>query len=525
VDVDLFTGGLRSILEINKRLVVERKEGRLLRLIMDAAIDLTGAERGFLVLKKDDEIRVRVAHNIEGDPVRDPDLEISRTITREAIRSRRAVLSEDAASDERWSGMESIAALKLRSVLSVPFVTEEGVLGALYVDSRVERGLFTRRHVSLLEAFADQAALAIASSRLAAAMKRRGRELSKRNREVKELNSRLAAELDQARDDLEQRQNELEFKYDYRHIVGRSPAIREVLTTLDKVTELNVPVFVEGESGTGKELVARALHFNGPRRRARFVTENCSAVPETLIEKVLFGHVKGAFTGADTDAPGLFEQADGGTLFLDEVGDMGEEMQKKILRVLQEGEVRRVGGKETRKVDVRIVCATNRNVDEMKEEGRFREDLYWRLVVVRIRMPPLRERPEDIPLLVDHFLSLYAQEMGTGRKTVESGALDLLTRYPWPGNVRELGNEVRRATALAGDRITAETLSERIRSALPMPPVDWSGERTMKEVVEEVERAMIVRELDRSGGNKTKAAESLGLSRLGLRNKIDRYGL
>jgi DNA-binding NtrC family response regulator len=284
-------------------------------------------------------------------------------------------------------------------------------------------------------------------------------------------------------------------------------------------------VFIEGESGTGKELVARALHFNGPRRGGPFVTENCSAIPDTLIEKVLFGHVKGSFTGADRDAPGLFEQADGGTLFLDEVGDMSPEMQKKILRVLQEGEIRRVGGKKVRRFDARIVCATNRDVDAMKESGEFREDLFWRLVVVRIRIPPLRRRVDDIPLLVDHFLNLCSEEMGVPPKPVEAGAVDLLTRYVWPGNVRELANEVRRAVALADDRITADMLSERIRNSPPGPAVDWTKERTLKEVVAEVERAMISRELDRLDGNKTKVAESLGLSRLGLRNKIERYGL
>ncbi|MHC4472198.1 MAG: sigma 54-interacting transcriptional regulator, partial [Planctomycetota bacterium] len=524
-DDAFLAGGLRSVLEINKRLAREGEEKALLTLILDSGIDLTGAERGLVVLAKDEALSIRVARDVEGHPLEGQDLEISRTIARHAIESRRAVLSSDAGSDERWSGMESVAALSLRSVLSVPLVTDDGVLGALYLDNRFERGVFAERHVRLLEAFADQAAQAIVGSRLAEGLRRRGAELAKKNREVEKLNARLAVELSRAKEDLLTRQKELEYKYDYGQIVGRSPGIATVLKTLDKVTELNVPVFVEGESGTGKELVARALHFNGPRRQGRFVTENCSAIPPTLIEKVLFGHVKGAFTGADSDAPGLFEQAHGGTLFLDEVGDMSGEMQKKILRVLQEGEIRRVGGKEVAKVDVRIVCATNRDVDRLKEEGEFREDLYWRLVVVRIRIPPLRERLEDIPLLVDHFLDLYAEEVGSARKEIESGALDLLVRYPWPGNVRELMNEIRRAVALAEDRIRAETLSERIRAAPASPVLDWSSPRPLKEVVEEVERAMIVRELERSGGNKTRAAEALGLSRLGLRNKMQRYAI
>jgi len=518
-------GGLRSILEINKGLVREKKEDRLLSLIMDAAIDLSGAERGFLIIAKGGKLVAKAAYNMEGGPVADPEYEISRTITRKAMETRRPVLSSDAGVDERWSGMESVAALKLRSVVCVPLISEDGVLGALYVDNRVERGAFADSHVRLLTAFADQAALAIVSSRMNAEARRRERELAKKHRQVEQLNSRLAVELDEAKESLASRQTELEFRYDYRQIVGRSRVIRQVLATLDKVTDLNVPVFIEGESGTGKELVARALHFNGPRRAQPFVTENCSAIPDTLIEKVLFGHVKGAFTGADEDAPGLFEQAHGGTLFLDEVGDMSAEMQKKILRVLQEGEIRRVGGKTMQAVDVRIVCATNRDVEAMKVAGDFREDLFWRLVVVRLRIPSLRQRPDDVPLLVDHFLTGFSEEMGIPKKAVEAGALDLLSRYSWPGNVRELANEVRRAVALADDRITVAVLSERIRTSPPAPAVDWTKERSLKEVVSEVERTMILRELERCDGNKTKAAKALGLSRLGLRNKIDRYGL
>ncbi len=523
---DRFTaGGLRSVLEINKRIVRERSEKRLLSMIMDAAIDLTGAERGFLLLVVKDGLRVSVAHNLDGNPLTNPEMEISRTIARHAIAKRRAVLSDDAGADERWSGMESVVALRLRSVLSVPLVTEKGVLGALYLDNRLEKGLFNERHLGLLEAFADQAALAIVNSRLNAGMRRREKELQKKNAEVQRLNDRLAAELTQVREDLRTRQGELEFRYDYTQIVGRSKAMSELLTILDKVTDLNVPVFIEGESGTGKELVARALHFNGPRREACFVSENCSAIPESLIEKVLFGHVKGAFTGAEEDAPGLFEQAHGGTLFLDEVGDMSPEMQKKILRVLQEGEVRRVGGKTVRKFDVRIVAATNRDIDGLKESGEFREDLFFRLVVVRIRTPPLRERPDDLPVLVEHFLRVYCEEMGVPLKPLESGALDRLAQYPWPGNVRELSNEIRRAVALSPQRITVESLSERVRSALSGPSFDWDVPKPLKEVVEEVEKTMIARELGRQNGNKTRAAEVLGLSRLGLRNKMQRYGL
>ncbi|MCU0726417.1 MAG: sigma 54-interacting transcriptional regulator [Planctomycetes bacterium] len=517
-DERLLAGGFRSVLEINKRLLAERDPERLWPLLLDAAIDLAGAERGFLLVRRGESFAVRAARNMEGDPLVAPEAEVSRGIALSAMDTRRAVLSADAGADDRWAGMRSVAALKLRSVLSVPLVAGERVLGALYLDNRIARGAFSERDVSVIEALADQATLAIL-------MHRRAGELTRRTREVAELNARLSAELAKTREDLRLRQKELEFRYDYRQIVGRSPEIRRILGVLDKVTDLNVPVLIEGESGTGKELAARALHFNGPRREGPFVSENVSAIPETLIEKVLFGHERGAFTGATESAPGLFELADGGTLFLDEVGDMSPDMQKKILRVLQEGEVRRVGAKEVRKVDVRIVSATNRDIEALLREGRFRDDLFFRLVVVRVRMPPLRARGEDIPLLVEHFLREMSAEMGVPVKPLESGALDLLVRYPWPGNVRELGNEMRRALALSEDRITAETLSAKLRAAPALPEVPRAAGRSLHDLVEDLERAVITAEMERRGGNRTRVAEALGLSRLGLRNKLTRYGL
>ena len=233
----------------------------------------------------------------------------------------------------------------------------------------------------------------------------------------------------------------------------------ELFRLLDRLTDTALPVVIQGESGTGKELVARAIHFNGPRRDRPFVSENCAAIPETLLESTLFGYVRGAFTGADHDTRGLFEVADGGTLFLDEVGEMSPAMQGKLLRVLQEGEFRRVGGERTRKVDVRIVAATNRDLARMVEEGKFRQDLYFRLNVARILLPPLRERREDIPLIVEHLLAKHAANAATPAKPLDPAALARLVAYRWPGNVRELENEITRADALSGERITVADLS------------------------------------------------------------------
>jgi two-component system response regulator HupR/HoxA len=299
--------------------------------------------------------------------------------------------------------------------------------------------------------------------------------------------------------------------------------MRQVLAVVDRVTDLTLPVMIVGESGTGKELIARAIHFNGPRRRARIVGENCAAVPEALAESEFFGHVRGAFTGATRDHAGLFEQAHQGTLFLDEVGEMPPDLQKKFLRVLEEGAVRRVGGKEAIPVDVRVVSATNRDPRRLLEAGQFREDLYYRLAGVVIEVPPLRDRKEDVLPLALHFLGEAAAPGPLPR--MEPGVLDLLQAYDWPGNVRELRNEVRRLVAFAGGGpVEPGMVSPHV---VAYRPTDGAGDRpaSMREQVEDLERRMLRAALVRHGWNKTRAAKELGLSRLGLRKKLERYGL
>jgi transcriptional regulator with PAS, ATPase and Fis domain len=260
------------------------------------------------------------------------------------------------------------------------------------------------------------------------------------------------------------------------------------------------------------------------------VSENCAAIPETLLESTLFGYARGAFTGAERDTRGLFEVADGGTLFLDEVGEMSPSMQAKLLRVLQEGELRRVGGERTRKVDVRVVVATNRDLQRMVEEGKFRQDLFFRLAVARIALPPLRERREDIPLIVEHLLAKHARQAagGDGKaapKPLEPAALARLVAHRWPGNVRELENELTRAHALSGDRITLADLSPSVAAAgdaESIAPADLDS-LLLKPRVERLERSLLREALGRSGNNQTKAAELLGLSRFGLQKKLKRY--
>jgi transcriptional regulator with PAS, ATPase and Fis domain len=302
----------------------------------------------------------------------------------------------------------------------------------------------------------------------------------------------------------------------------------DLFRILDRVTDTSLPVVIEGESGTGKELVARAIHFHGSRKERAFVSENCAAIPETLLESALFGHVRGAFTGADRETRGLFAIANGGTLFLDEVAEMSPAMQGKLLRVLQDGEFHRVGaGERPEKVDVRVLVATNKSLTDMVENGKFRKDLFYRLSVVRLHLPPLRERREDIPLLLRHFLEKAAQQAGTVAKTIDPTALAKLCRYGWPGNVRELENEIARAGAFAGAVVGISDLSAHIQTGQDASETirNEPDSLRIRQRVERLERQLIREAMGRSQGNQTKASALLGLSRFGLQKKLRRYNL
>ncbi|MFH1229930.1 MAG: sigma 54-interacting transcriptional regulator, partial [Planctomycetota bacterium] len=311
------------------------------------------------------------------------------------------------------------------------------------------------------------------------------------------------------------------------------------------------PVVIQGETGTGKELVAKAIHYNGPRKDKPFITQNCAALSETLLESELFGHIKGAFTGAISDKRGLFEQSNHGTFFLDEIGDMSLGMQSKLLRVIEDGEIRRVGDDKTIKVDVRIISATNKDLNVLIQQDKFREDLYYRLQGFNILIPPLRERKEDIPLLINHFLSrkisgqqdkgksrriLSGSASGTGSQEkdcirkleIHNKALKLLMDYDWPGNVRELDNEIKRLCALIGkDKlITAQMVSPHLRQVIKEDASNEAEEnKSLKEQIEEVERRCIIKALQKSGYNKALCAKMLRLDRRDLYRKIKRLGI
>ncbi|MHC5021030.1 MAG: sigma 54-interacting transcriptional regulator [Planctomycetota bacterium] len=531
---------LNRLLNVNKRLASEHDLDKLLEAIVDDAIALSGAERGFILLQEGEEFAFQVARNTQGEPLDASTTEISRTIAQRVIDEGEPLLTADAQSDQRLSGNQSVRDLQLRSVLCVPLRTGDTLTGALYLDNHVERGIFEAKHVRLVQAFADQATIAFTNARLLRENERRRKELETSYGKIEELNRELAAKVDLQTQELlavravqEDMRTQLQTKYNYDNIVGRSTKMQEIFRLLDRITDVTVPVLIHGESGTGKELIARAIHYNGPRKEKAFVSENCAAISETLLESELFGYVRGAFTGAERNKKGLFEIANGGTLFLDEVGDMSNDMQKKLLRVLQEGQLRPVGGKDTITVDVRIVSATNRKLDEMVREGKFREDLFYRLNVVGISVPPLRDRREDVPLLAERFLEIACKDSGVER-TMGDDVVAHLMRYDWPGNVRELENEIRKMVALSPDaQISPDILSPHIRegsrvSAGPLPG-GGGGEglphAKLKELVEELEKREIRRALGETQGNKSAAAKLLGLSRLGLRKKMERYGI
>ncbi|MCE9668156.1 sigma-54 dependent transcriptional regulator [Myxococcus stipitatus] len=308
-------------------------------------------------------------------------------------------------------------------------------------------------------------------------------------------------------------------------LVGQSASFLAAVSLAERVAVSDLPVLVTGENGTGKELVARTVHFKSRRRAGPFIPVNCGALPETLLESALFGHVRGSFTGATKDHRGLFAEADGGTLFLDELGDMTPALQVKVLRALETGDILPVGADRPVRVDVRLISATHRDLGRMLQEGTFREDLYWRVKGVEVRLPPLRERVADLPLLAKHFLNQCAHLTPDGRaRLLSDAAAEALVAHAWPGNLRELRHEMQRATVLAGERreVQPEDLSF---TGSERPRATASGGGTLAAKVEALERREIEAVLERFGGNRTHSAEALGLSRQGLLKKLERYGL
>jgi len=422
------------------------------------------------------------------------------------LRENRAVLIPDVSKDDRFfKGIDIQRDFVTRSMICCPLRTRKGFLGLLYALNKTD-GEFTTKDVKLLEILSGTIAVAIENAKVYGELFQQALTMEKENQRL---------------------QSEIENRFNLQGVIGSSPAMNKLFSLLEKVMDTTTSVLIQGETGTGKEMIARVIHYDGPRKDKPFLVENCGALSEHLLESELFGHVKGAFTGAVADKKGIFELADGGTVFLDEIGEMSPAMQVKLLRVLQNGDFRPVGGMQTRTVDVRLLAATNRTLEEEVKKGNFREDLFYRVSVFPITLPPIRDRKEDIPTLANHFLQKLARKMKRPADRFSPRALEYLTSFHWPGNVRELENEVERAITLAGREkvIKDDYLSPRILGSTAGVPAEEgdSGDSTLHEVVARVEKRMILEALRQSGGNRSQAARELGLTRQGLLNKITRY--
>jgi transcriptional regulator with GAF, ATPase, and Fis domain len=511
------------------------------------AIGLTGAERGFVASRRaaGAEPTFVVGLDWKGQKLQGADFRPSFTVVRTVLDSGRAFMANDLRmKEDRIANATSVNELGLRAALCAPIAAApgaphdlQGSAGVLYVDARAERE-YSSDDLRFFENVANCVSALYRSARLRDELATSHARIAELNKKLEEKVERQGQELEKTRADLQRAREELSLKHEYPEIVGRSGAMGKVLKLIDRVADTGFPVLIEGDSGTGKEIVARAVHRASPRRDKPFLTLNCAAVAGGLIESELFGHMRGAFTGALADRAGLFELAHGGTLLLDEVGEMSKEMQASLLRVLQEGEIRRVGGKETRKVDVRVIAATNRDLQTRVREGEFREDLYYRLAVLKVRLPTLRERKEDVAELVEHFLAKHAKAENREPPRIEPDALAALVAYEWPGNVREVENSARFFLAFSPGKVTKPIVDRFItQSRATLPPVSSkdpggpSGTVDVEELststlsLRDVERAVIEGRLRALHWHQKKTAASLGIDRKTLYRKIREFGL
>jgi Nif-specific regulatory protein len=493
---------LQHLLQASRAVTSTLDLNELLIRIVDAVVRIAAADRGFLMLMRDDgKLRFEVARSRDETTLPPEEFQISWGIAEEAAHRRETVWVPDAVGSSLFQDRKSVRELSLRTVVAFPIQSAGRILGVLYIDSHSIAHEFTPDDIALLEGVAAVVAVGLENARLHEALKD-----SKNRLEIENLNLRRA------------------LKEDVRYglLIGKSPRMQRVIELMEKVIPTQVSVLINGETGTGKELVARAIHQNGSRKDRNFIAVNCGALPENLLESELFGYKKGAFTGANEDRVGLFEAADQGTIFLDEVGEMPAALQVKLLRVLQDSQIRRVGDTVSRKVDIRLIAATNRDLKAEVEAGRFRQDLFYRLNVVPVELPPLRERGEDILLLSQHFLDLQSKQQEKAVRGMASEARELLLRYPWPGNVRELENAMARAVALADENAVLEPHLFGLGATVARR---WDGQHTLRETLDAVEAETVREALRQCDSNVSRAARALGVSRQHLHNRMNFHGI
>ena len=489
---------------------------RLIPAAIDLAIQQTGAVRGFLMLcEENGAVSVHAGRTSAGEDLTADDFTGSSSIIKKALEEKQPVFIPALPADASFSQAPSVRAGSLQSVICIPLFRpgqSAALLGLLYVDSTTPvRPLLNEEHMSILQGLASFVAVSVENARMFAEIERKNEEIAGLNKRLEERVEIQEGKILEMESMLGDSQHELGRLYGLGNIVGKSAAMQNVFRILEKVSQTSATVLVQGESGTGKELIARFIHFNSPRARRPIVSVNCAALNDTLLESELFGHRKGAFTGADHSRMGVFQLADGGTLFLDEVGDMSLEMQKKLLRVLQNGEVRPIGSEDTHHVDVRIIAASNRDLKTLVGDGKFREDLYFRLNVLLIQLPRLAERREDLPLLIRHFTERISAELNRSLAPPSGTVLERFLQHEWPGNVRELENELRRYYIL-----DSEYRPDQLGGA-------GGGSQTYD--LGSVERETIRKALEASQGNKTRASELLGIPLRTLYDRLKKYGL
>lgn len=484
--------GVRKLFSFSEKLINQRNVDELLEAMLDDIVELTHADKGFLLLvegaeaatdpnrgvRKEVEERrlvIRASRNVRREAITDAAGAISDSIVWQAITTARPVIVSDALADTQFGRSESVIAMKLSSVLCAPLLSQGEVIGAIYVGNDKVKHLFDRKQLELVGIFASQASLILQNTML--------------------LNA-LRADKAKLEADLKDKK--------FGEIIGACPSMLEVFRKLTKVAATDISVLITGETGTGKELIAREVHRRSNRESGPFVTINCGAIPENLIESELFGHVKGAFTGAIASRPGKFQIADKGTLFLDEIGELPLNLQVKLLRALQERVVVRVGDSRPEKVDIRIVAATNRNLEEETRAGNFREDLYYRLNVVNLWLPPLRERGDDVLIIAKALLSKYADELKSAVRGFSPAALASIKKYAWPGNIRQLENRIKKALVLCDKTLLGpEDLDLGIGAELTIQPLEKAKE--------EFQRRYVLEVLERNNGNRTQTARDLGV--------------
>ncbi len=482
---------LNALLKISRVVHAIRDLEELQSQLLDLIFEVVLAGRGAILLADGGHefncMYARTRHAGHPQLVR-----VSRTIARRVIKENVAILGVDVAASGTLREVESLVASEVRSLLCVPLSVFERMIGCIYLDNTSAANRFQEEHLQLMAAVAGISAVALDNAR--------------RLQWLEQENQRLTSEVRQE-----------------QNLVGEGARMKEIFHFLGRVAPADSTVLIEGESGTGKELAARALHRNGSRASKPFVAINCAAIPETLLETELFGHERGAFTGASMQKKGRFEVADGGVVFLDEIGDLAPGLQVKLLRVLQEREFDRVGGTRPIKIDVRLIAATNRDLDEAVKRGQFRQDLYYRLAVVRLTMPRLRERREDIPMLARHFVQKHAKRCKVKAKPITPEAMAILVNYEWPGNVRELENAIERALVMgASEMVLPEDLPE---SLLEQSSVDEINEGKYHARVKELKKQLIVDAVEQAQGNYAEAARILGVHPNYLHRLIKHFGI